>query len=74
MLLAAMFASYKAGKLTLAGTLTGGLIATFIYIYGAGFTGIGMLGAHFLHYRYCRHIMDKKAYRYMLTADICPPR
>ena len=46
-LLAAMFISYKAGKLTLAGTLTGGLLALFIFL-GAGFTGIAMLATFFV--------------------------
>ena len=41
-----MFACYKAGKLTLAGTLTAGLVALAIFA-GARFTGIGMLAAFF---------------------------
>ncbi|TSD66709.1 DUF92 domain-containing protein [Inquilinus sp. KBS0705] len=46
-LIVIMFASYKAGKLTLAGTLTGGVVALFIFL-GAGFTGISMLGVFFV--------------------------
>jgi uncharacterized protein (TIGR00297 family) len=46
-LFAAMFASYKYNKLTLAAALTGGLIATSIFA-GAGFTGIGMLATFFI--------------------------
>ncbi|MFA6087849.1 TIGR00297 family protein [Mucilaginibacter sp.] len=47
LLFAAMFASYKANKLTPAGTLTGGVVALAIFA-GAGFTGIGMLAAFFV--------------------------
>jgi uncharacterized protein (TIGR00297 family) len=43
----AVFASYKTGKLTLAGSLTGGLVAAGIYL-GAGLTGITMLAAFFV--------------------------
>src|SRR6476619_2891239 len=46
-LIVIMFASYKACKLTLAGTLTGGVVALFIFL-GAGFTGISMLGVFFV--------------------------
>ncbi|MFD0764843.1 DUF92 domain-containing protein [Mucilaginibacter lutimaris] len=46
-LIAACFASYKTGKLTLAGAVTGGLVALLIYL-GTGFTGIAMLAIFFL--------------------------
>jgi uncharacterized protein (TIGR00297 family) len=46
LLLAAVFASYKTNKLTLAGSLTGGVVALAIFA-GSGFTGIGMLAAFF---------------------------
>jgi uncharacterized protein (TIGR00297 family) len=42
-----MVISYRAGKLTLAGTLTGGVIAVII-ILGAGITGLAMLAAFFV--------------------------
>lgn len=47
LLLAAVFASYKTNKLTLAGSLTGGIVATAIFA-GFGFTGIAMLAAFFV--------------------------
>jgi uncharacterized protein (TIGR00297 family) len=47
LLLAAVFASYKTNKLTLAGSLTGGVVALAIFA-GSGFTGIGMLAAFFV--------------------------
>ncbi|MBK0381084.1 DUF92 domain-containing protein [Mucilaginibacter sp. SD-g] len=43
----AVWGSYKTGKLTLAGSLCGALIALSIYA-GAGFTGITMLAAFFI--------------------------
>src|SRR6478609_2788567 len=46
-LLAAVIASYKTGKLTLAASITGGAVATCIYL-GAGFGGIAMLAAFFI--------------------------
>ncbi|MBD1392153.1 DUF92 domain-containing protein [Mucilaginibacter glaciei] len=46
-IIAAMLATYKSGKLTPAGTITGGLVAFIIYI-GSGLTGIVMLGAFFI--------------------------
>lgn len=61
-----MFASYQANKLTLAGTLTGGIVALGIFA-GAGFTGIGMLAAFFvLSVLATSH---KKAEKRKLTAD-----
>ena len=46
-LIAAVLASYKSGKLTLLGALTGGSIATALF-FGIGFTGVAMLGAFFV--------------------------
>jgi len=46
-LFAAMFAAYKSGKLTLAGSLIGGLIAISLYL-GAGLTGIALLAGFFI--------------------------
>jgi uncharacterized protein (TIGR00297 family) len=46
-LLAGCYASYIAGKLTLAGAVTGGVVALGIYL-SVGFTGICMLGAFFV--------------------------
>ncbi|MEB0261414.1 MULTISPECIES: DUF92 domain-containing protein [unclassified Mucilaginibacter] len=45
--LAASYASYKTGKLTLAGAVTGGVVATLIYL-GTGYIGIAMLAMFFL--------------------------
>ena len=42
-----MFLSVKAGKLDIAGALTGGLLGFLIFM-GAGFTGIAMVGAFFI--------------------------
>jgi uncharacterized protein (TIGR00297 family) len=42
-----MFFSVKAGKLTDAGALTGGLLGLAIFL-GAGFTGLAMLGTFFI--------------------------
>jgi uncharacterized protein (TIGR00297 family) len=47
LLIAAVFASYKTNKLTLAGSLTGGVVALAIFA-GAGFTGISMLASFFI--------------------------
>jgi uncharacterized protein (TIGR00297 family) len=47
LLISAMFFSVRAGKLDIAGALTGGVIGLLIYL-GAGFTGIAMIGAFFL--------------------------
>jgi uncharacterized protein (TIGR00297 family) len=47
LLIAAVFASYKTNKLTLAGSLTGGMVALAIFA-GAGFTGISMLASFFI--------------------------
>ena len=46
-LLAACYASYKTGKLTGSGAITGGVVAFCIYM-GTGFTGIAMLAAFFV--------------------------
>lgn len=46
-LITAVALSYYSGKLTLAGALTGGLIALLIY-KGAGYTGIAMLALFFI--------------------------
>jgi len=46
-LLAAMFASVRAGKLDTIAALTGGLLGLMIFL-GAGFTGIAMIGAFFI--------------------------
>jgi uncharacterized protein (TIGR00297 family) len=46
-LLMASYASYTTGKLTLAGAITGGIVALCIYL-GAGFIGITMLAVFFL--------------------------
>lgn len=46
-LLIAMLLSYISGKLTLPGTLTGGVVATAIYM-GTGWIGIAMLAAFFI--------------------------
>jgi uncharacterized protein (TIGR00297 family) len=47
LLIAAVFASYITNKLTLAGSLTGGVVALAIFA-GAGFTGISMLASFFI--------------------------
>jgi uncharacterized protein (TIGR00297 family) len=47
LLLAATYASYKTGKLTLGGAITGGVVALCIYM-GTGFIGIAMLAAFFV--------------------------
>ncbi|TWR31296.1 DUF92 domain-containing protein [Mucilaginibacter pallidiroseus] len=46
-LIVAVFASYKLGKLTLSGALTGGIIAMAIYC-GMGLWGIAILAAFFI--------------------------
>lgn len=46
-LLAAMFASVRAGKLDTLAALTGGLLGVLIFS-GAGFTGIALIGAFFI--------------------------
>jgi len=46
-LLTACYASYKTGKLTGSGAITGGMVALCIYM-GTGFTGIAMLAAFFV--------------------------
>lgn len=46
-LLLAVFLSIRTNKLTIAGGITGGVVAMCIYL-GAGLTGIGMLGTFFL--------------------------
>ncbi len=45
--LAASYASYKTGKLTVAGTIIGGAVALLIYL-GTGYIGIAMLATFFL--------------------------
>lgn len=42
-----MFLSVKAGKLTVAGALTGGVMGFLIFL-GAGYTGIAMIGTFFI--------------------------
>jgi uncharacterized protein (TIGR00297 family) len=46
-LLTACYASYKTGKLTGSGAITGGVVALCIYM-GTGFIGIAMLAAFFI--------------------------
>ena len=46
-LLTACYASYKTGKLTLSGAITGGVVALCIYM-GTGFIGIAMLATFFV--------------------------
>jgi uncharacterized protein (TIGR00297 family) len=46
-LIAASYASYKTGKLTAGGAITGGLVGLCIYL-GTGYTGIAMLGMFFI--------------------------
>lgn len=46
-LFASMFVSYKASKLTLAGSITGGAVACFVFL-GGGFAVIFLLGSFFL--------------------------
>jgi uncharacterized protein (TIGR00297 family) len=47
LLIAASYASYKTGKLTGGGAITGGVVALCIYL-GAGYTGIAMLATFFV--------------------------
>ncbi|MGY4536626.1 uncharacterized protein (TIGR00297 family) [Mucilaginibacter sp. UYNi724] len=47
LIFAASYASYKAGKLTLAGAVTGGVVAALVYL-GTGYIGIAMLAMFFL--------------------------
>jgi uncharacterized protein (TIGR00297 family) len=69
-LFAAMFASYKTNKLTLAGSLTGGIVAQAIFA-GAEFTGISMLATFFvLSVLATSH---KKAEKRKITADMHHP-
>lgn len=46
-LIATCFASYKTGKLTSSGSITGGVVAMVIY-WGTGFVGIAMLAMFFV--------------------------
>ena len=66
LLIAAVFASYKTNKLTLAGSLTGSVVALAIFA-GAGFTGISMLATFFI--LSVLATSHKKAEKIKLTTD-----